>query len=301
MNAAVLVIGFNRPEHLIRVLERVREADPPRVYVAIDGPRNEAERAIVEACRDVARAIRWAPTELRLRESNLGCQEGVIDAVSWLLTKEPEGIVVEDDSVPDLSFFRFCDDLLTRYRDDRHVLAISGESRVPEHISSSDSSYRFTYMGPAGAWATWHDRWTAFAHNRRDVNPHKMYRGLAKTRHDAFLRRVHWIALSFANRTRVMDSWAYPFMIFGITNQQLTATPNVNLVADHGIGNSARHMQGADPLHQDAGSLEFPLRHPPHVDVDGWAEQWSENNEIGFGAQRLLQHGSNFVRRLAKR
>jgi hypothetical protein len=301
MNAAVLVIGFNRPEHLIRVLERVREADPPRVYVAIDGPRNETEKASVNACRDVAQAIDWAPTELRFRDSNLGCQEGVIDAVSWLLTKEPEGIVVEDDSVPDLSFFRFCDDLLNRYRDDRHVLAVSGESRVPENISSSDSSYRFTYMGPAGAWATWRDRWTEFAYHRRDVNLHRTYRGLAKTRHDAFLRRAHWIALSIANRTRVMDSWAYPFMIFGITKHQLTATPNVNLVADHGIGGDARHMQGADPLQQDAGSLTFPLQHPPRVEVDERAEQWSEIHEIGFGAQRLLKHGSNFVRRLVKR
>lgn len=301
MNAAVLVIGFNRPEHLIRVLERVREADPPRVYIAIDGPRSEAERAIVDACRDVARAIRWAPTELRLRDSNLGCQEGVIDAVSWLLTKEPEGIVVEDDSVPDLSFFRFCDDLLNRYRDDRHVLAISGESRVPAHIAPSDASYRFTYMGPAGAWATWRDRWTAFASSRLDVTARHTYRGLAATRHAPFLRRAHWIALSFANRTRVMDSWAYPFMIFGITRHQLTATPNVNLVADQGIGIDARHMQGADPLQQDAGSLTFPLRPPPLIEVDERAEQWSENHEIGFGAQRLLQHGSNFVRRLMKR
>jgi hypothetical protein len=301
MNAAVLVIGFNRPEHLIRVLERVREADPPRVYIAIDGPRNETERASVDACRDVARAIHWAPTELRFQESNLGCQEGVIDAVSWLLTKEPEGIVVEDDSVPDFSFFRFCDDLLNRYRDDRHVLAISGESRVPNHVVPSDTSYRFTYMGPAGAWATWSDRWTEFAKHRLDANPCRTYRGLAKTRHNAFLRRAHWIALSFANRTRVMDSWAYPFMIFGIANHQLTATPNVNVVADHGIGSEARHMQSEDPLHQNAQPLAFPLRHPPLVELDERAEQWSEDHEIGFGAQRLLQHGSNFVRRLAKR
>ena len=298
MNTAVLVIGFNRPEHLERVLERVREAAPPRVYVAIDGPRNDAEARNVDACRDVARKIHWAPTDLRLRDVNLGCQRGVIDAVTWMLSKEPAGIIVEDDSVPDLSFFHFCDELLERYRDDGRVLAISGESRVPRQIAPSDTSYRFTYMGPAGAWATWRDRWSAFTANRIDASARQTYGGLAATRHGECLRRAHWVALSFANRTRVMDSWAYPFMISGIANGQATATPNVNLVADHGIGGDARHMQDADPLHQDAGSLVLPLRHPTRVEVDERSERWSEDHEIGFGAERLLRHGSTFVRRL---
>jgi hypothetical protein len=301
VNTAVLVIGFNRPEHLERVLERVREAQPPRVYVAIDGPRNEAEAGSVDACRDVARKIDWAPTELRLRDTNLGCQRGVIDAVSWMLSREPEGIVVEDDSVPDLSFFRFCDEMLERYRDHGRILAISGESRVPTQVAPTDASYRFTYMGPAGAWATWRDRWNAFTTNRLDMSTRQTYSGLAATHHGEFLRRTHWAALAFANRTRVMDSWAYPFMISGIANGQMTVTPNVNLVADHGIGRDARHMQDADPLRQDAGSLPFPLRHPNQVEIDGRSEHWSEENEVGFGAERLLRHGSSFVRRLVGR
>ena len=301
MNTAVLIIGFNRPEHLERVLARLREAEPPRVYIAIDGPRTEKESRNVDACRNVARSIRWAPTKLRFRDANLGCQKGVIDAVTWMLSEEPAGIIVEDDSVPDLSFFRFCDELLERYRDDHRVLAISGESRVPKQVAPSDASYRFTYMGPAGAWATWHDRWGAFTENRIDTSARRTYCALAATRHGEFLRRAHWLALSLANRTKAMDSWAYPFMLHGMASNQLTATPNVNLVVDHGVGAEASHMKTMDPLNQDPGELAFPMKHPSVVCVDGVAEKWSEVNEVGFGAGRLLRHGSIFVKRLAKR
>jgi hypothetical protein len=301
LKSPVLVIGFTRPEHLARVLDRVREAAPPRVYVAIDGPRSSAEAPAVLACQNVARGVDWAETELRFRASNLGCQDGVIDAVSWMLSRESEGVVVEDDSIPSHSFFPFCDELLERFRGDDRVLAVSGESRVPSQFLSGDCSYRFTYMGAAGAWATWSDRWRKFVSTRVDKNALRTFRGLKATRHHATLQQAHWAALSLANRTRVMDSWAYPFMLHGMTQQKLTATPNVNLVADHGMGVQASHMQSVDPLNQAAGDLTFPLQHPSLVAVDEVAERWSEANEVGFGAGKMLRNGSIFVKRLVQR
>ena len=175
----VLVIGFNRPQRLVGVLDRIRESGPPRVYVAIDGPRFREESEAVSQCLDIARSIDWAPVQVRERTRNLGCRNAVIDAVTWLFEQEHEGIIVEDDSVPSASFFPFCDELLHRYRETSSVLAITGESRVPEALTQPSLSYRFSYMGPAGAWATWADRWHDFIGRRTDRSLKATFRTLS--------------------------------------------------------------------------------------------------------------------------
>ena len=298
MRSAVLVVGFNRPHHLLDVLERIREAAPARLYIAIDGARSDLDLNAVNACHEVARGVDWAPTLLRLRDENLGCQRGVIDAVTWMLGNEPDGVVVEDDTLPSFSFFPFCDELLERFRDDLRVLAVSGESRLPPEYAPRSDSYRFTYMGPAGAWATWRDRWDAFLARRIDRSLFATFRALHSTRHSAVERRAHWAALMLANRTRAMDSWAYPFMLEGIVSERLTATPNVNLVADHGMGVAATHMSSVDERQQPSGEVSFPLMHPTSVAVDEVAESWSEEHEIGFGASSLFRNAVALARRL---
>ncbi len=302
MNSAVLIIGFNRPERLTALINRLRDAAPPRVYLAIDGPRNNSDAPRVLAAQNTVAAIDWTDQVFtRFRTTNLGCQHGVIDAVTWFLDAEPEGIIVEDDAVPDLSFFPFCDELLERYRGNERVLAIAGESRVPRTITPTEDAYRFSYMGPAGAWATWTAQWHSFLRNRTDNSPLATFAALAHTDHSNLLRRTHWSALMLANKTRVMDSWAYPFMLYGIANHRLTATPNTNLVADHGIGEDARHMRDGDPLAQPAGSLTWPLSHPPRIAVDTASEQWSNDHEAGAAPRQLAKNALTFVRRSLRR
>ena len=69
----VLVMAFNRPDHLAVLLNRLREVQPQRLYVAIDGARadrpDEAER--VQACRDLVGTI----DHMRVgHDEAIGCQ-----------------------------------------------------------------------------------------------------------------------------------------------------------------------------------------------------------------------------------
>jgi hypothetical protein len=301
MNSPVLIIGFNRPDHLARIIETVRKQAPERLYIAIDGPRHDLDIAAVRSCQELAEEIVWTETHTRFRTRNLGCQRGVIDAVSWMFEHETEGIILEDDSVPTSSFFPFCDELLARYRTEQKVLAISGENRVPSEFITGDGSYRFTYMGAAGSWATWQDRWASFDESRIDQDIVATFRGLARSQQNTVLQRCHWSALMLANRTRAMDSWAYPFMINGLATRRLTATPNCNLVEDHGVGGDARHMQSADPLRQSANEISFPLIHPQTTAINVSAENWSEQYEVSVSPTSLISKTLKFCWRLARR
>ena len=302
METPILIIGFNRPDRLRAVLAAVAEAAPSRVYIAVDGPRSPADLAMVAATREAAEEVEWpAEKHLRLRDRNLGCRLGVIDAVSWFLRAEPAGMIIEDDSIPDPTFYAFAEDLLRRYRARREVLSIAGENRVPPAFIDSDWSYRFSFMGPAGAWATWRDRWFGFVDTRIDASLVQTTRALRASGNATALQTAHWTAMMLANRTAAVDSWAYPFMVHGIANGMLTATPNRNLVRDTGVGSEARHMSESDPLAQPISPLMFPLSHPRFVALDRRAEAWSNAHEVGATAAGLAGNGLRLGRRVIRR
>ena len=104
----LLIIGFNRPDHMRVLIERLREIEPRNIYVAIDGPRSDRpdEREMVERCRNLVDEIDWeAEVETLFQEDNLGCGLGVSTAIAWFFDHEERGIILEDDIIPDPSFF----------------------------------------------------------------------------------------------------------------------------------------------------------------------------------------------------
>src|SRR5262249_28027120 len=143
----VLFLVFNRPETTARVMEAIRAVCPKRLYVAADGPRKgksgEADRC-AEA-RRIATRVDW-PCQVRtlFREGNLGCRDAVSGAITWFFECESEGIILEDDCLPSIDFFRYCAELLERYRDDERVMAICG-SAYADVPSDYPSSYYFSY------------------------------------------------------------------------------------------------------------------------------------------------------------
>ncbi len=288
----VLIIAFRRPDRLAEVLERVRESGPHRIYIAVDGPRHDADRNGVLATRDLARQVDWADSlHLRFRDTNLGCREGVIDAITWFFHSEHRGIIIEDDSMPSLSFFPYASELLAQYSSDDRVLAITGENLTEIPTDSGTASYRFCQGGPCSAWATWRTRWEPFATNRPDKTPVRLLARLLRTPGQHAAQAAYWTALMLANRTRAMDSWSYAFMIYGILTHRVTATPNKNLVEDRGIGGAASHMGAAPANVWGVDELEFPLIAPasitPNSDLEPWSYKASADiswRDIGHGA-----------------
>ena len=115
----VLLIAFNRPDVTSKVFEAIRRAAPQCLYVAIDGPRPgyPEDRGKVDEVQRIVAAVDWDCTVRTLfQKTNLGCRRGVNAAISWFFENEEMGIILEDDCVPDQTFFRFCEELLEYYR-----------------------------------------------------------------------------------------------------------------------------------------------------------------------------------------
>lgn len=269
IDIAVLFICFNRIGPSEQVFEAIRKVRPSRLYFACDGPRSEEERPRCEEVRALVDRVDW-PCQLRTRfnERNMGLRLGVSSAINWFFEHEPEGIVLEDDTLPVPSFFGYCKELLERYREDERIWVIMGNDLMDEWEGERDGSYWFSchgYGAPWG-WASWRRVWRHY-----DVTmaqwPDLKGSTLLK---DFFLSRVeehdvhHIFDEVHAGR---MNAWSYQLDITRIIGHGLNILPNTNLIRNIGFGmDSTNTMDLADPRNKDtARDIDLPLAHPRFI------------------------------------
>ena len=244
--APVLFLVFNRPEPTRRVFDAIRAARPSRLYVAADGPRTarEGEHKLCAQVRSIATAVDW-PCHLRtfFRDENAGCAMGVSTAISWFFNNEPEGIILEDDCLPDESFFSFCTDQLHRWRDDHRVGQICGFNLIPEH-SPKDADYFASHFGWSWGWASWRRAWQSYDITMKTWQVFKQ-------------KRLHNQHPFYRERIRLFDetadfgwnaSWDYQWHYALASQGQLSLIPAANLISNIGFTSEATHTFTADPL-----------------------------------------------------
>ena len=124
----VLFLIFNRPDTTRQVFNEIRKAQPAQLFVAADGPRKDRDSdfELCKKTREIVRQVDWdCEVFTRFQEENLGCKRAVSSAIDWFFSNVEEGIILEDDCVPDQSFFPFCQELLEKYRHDERIMMIS--------------------------------------------------------------------------------------------------------------------------------------------------------------------------------
>ncbi len=243
----VLFLIFNRPDTTAQVFEAIRQAKPPRLYVAADGPRKgrAGEVGRVAKAREIALAVDW-PCEVRtlFREVNLGCKCAVSTAITWFFTQEEQGIILEDDCLPHPDFFLFCQVLLDRYADDEQVSAITGNN-FQNGQRYGDSSYYFSKYNHCWGWASWRRAWHCY---QGDLPFWPQWRESDAWRQHApcKIERRYWTKIFDRVWAGQIDSWAYPWTASLWYLGGLTATPNVNLVTNIGFGHDSTHTSSTD-------------------------------------------------------
>lgn len=307
LETPVVIFAFNRPEVARQTLAAVRAVRPTRLFLIADGPREGRpdDPLLVAATREVLDAVDW-PCEVTRRHStvNLGCEASIETGLDYVFSEVAEAMVIEDDCVADPSFFRFAQELLSRYRDDRRVWQISGNNfGVPERLFEG-SSYRFTAWGSVLGWATWADRWqTHRANFTRDHHPAHDPRGSSPVRtrparpDTAGLvtpsGRRHF-ADAATSQDVIIHGWDKHWYLTMMTEGGLTITPRRNLVEHIGWGAGATHGTSERSDHP-AREIDFPLEHPTEVAVDVELER-----ELELVLSRVGGRTARALRRLVR-
>lgn len=276
----VLFLVFNRPDLARRVFARIREARPARLFIAADGPR-PGRPDDVEACREsrlLAERVDW-PCEVStlFRETNLGCRAAVSSAISWFFERVEAGIVLEDDCLPDPSFFPFCSELLARYRDDARVTSIGGDCFFPGGAAAG-YSYSFSAYAHIWGWATWRRAWKLYDPGLEAVDKSRAEQWLAPWLGSA-AAGDYWASILRRYAAGEIDTWDYPWLFSCWRQRGMSIAPAVNLVSNIGFDSRGAHAGGGTstaagrPLER----MEFPLRHPPEVVRDAALEKKTES------------------------
>lgn len=274
----VLVMAFNRPDHLATLLNRLREVNAQRIYVAIDGPRPDRpeEAAAVTACRQLAAGIDWASeVYTHFREDNLGCGRGVTDNITWFFSQVSGGIILEDDVIPVPDFFPFCTELLERYRDDPRVFAISGANHVPrDALTWPDAPYRFSEFTHVWGWATWRRSWVHHEFDCSNWRKRVPFHQLLARNNYSLRKALYWATNWELTARGEVDTWDYQVTVASMEQNAFAITSNVNLVENIGFGENATHTFSGDSGLMPTGTLNFPLAHVP-MELDRRAAHWT--------------------------
>lgn len=281
LQTPVLFLVFNRPKATQAVLNEIRAAKPQRLYVAADGPRLDKQEELpkVEQVREVIQnGVDWSCEVVSLiREQNLGCRQAVSSAIDWFFEHEEEGIILEDDCLPDLTFFRYCEELLGKYRSDSRIMMVSGNS-FQTGSKRTDYSYYFSRYTHIWGWATWRRAWRLYDESMQ-IWPELQEGAWLKDmfRGDEYAV-AYWEKIFNAVKEGKIDTWDYQWMLTNWSQNGLSIIPNRNLVSNIGFGTEATHTRtkGAQLANLPTEPMVFPLKHPPFVIRDSIADEFTE-------------------------
>lgn len=280
-NVPVLFLVFNRPQLALRVFAAIRQARPAQLFIAADGPREgqSREEELCQAARAVVQRVDWpCKVNTRFQDENLGCKTAVSSAIDWFFQHVEAGIILEEDCLPSVSFFKFCAELLDHWHDDERVMQISGSNFLLGYrTAGSEGSYYFSRLNDVWGWATWRRAWRHFD---LTMSHYPLWRESDRLKDylpDASMRDwlMRYFEQAYGRVGQRSGDWSSLWQ-FAIASQNgLTAVPRVNLVANIGIGESATNTRGEEwAVYGSVGVHEISeIRHPAIVLPDSAADE----------------------------
>ncbi|GAB3961644.1 hemolytic protein HlpA [Spirosoma harenae] len=270
-SAPVLFIIFNKIEETKKVFQAIREYRPEKLFIASDGPRHDIpeEKKKCELIRAwVLQQIDWPCTVKTLfRQENVGCGKGPSLAIDWFFEHVSEGIILEDDCLPNKSFFDFCNALLVKYRDNHSISAISGNNFQTTQPMFLEEDYYFSVFPSSWGWATWKRAWTGFdfkLDSWDSVNQRELLQFLFPDKKFALWWQKKF---NYLYREQPQDMWDFQFHYHSMKHKRLAIIPKANLVSNIGHGENGTHFQNPDNsiANLPTYNLELPLRHPDRI------------------------------------
>lgn len=294
-NVPILFLIFARPDTTKQVFEKIRLIQPRKLYIAADAPRNgipdEANRC--KETRLIVNQVDW-PCEIKTlyRDQNLGCKLAVSSAITWFFEHEEYGVILEDDCLPNLSFFPFCEELLIKYKDDDRIGHIGGNNFF-HGIVNDHLSYDFCSFSHIWGWASWRRVWQNY-----DVNFSYWEEALKdKYKMNSLFNNV-WEKIYFSSfisdtlkGDRGINTWDVQYLFMLRVQNQLSIYPKVNLVTNIGLNdpNATHTTKKSRKSYILSEQIELPLHHPMYVLSNRLIDKTTVRKNF-FSYKRLLRY-----------
>ena len=268
---------FNRPIETARAFATIREARPTQLFVIADGPRNEADVPLCEAARAVIN-VDW-PCELHTNysEKNLGCGQRPSTGITWMFEHVERAIILEDDCIPDQSFFRYAGELLEKYESDERVMHIAG------------SSFASFLPNAFGCWATWRRAWKYYDYYVTTWPALRDSGALINLFHNRGGYEKFALAWDKYYAREITDSWDGQWSFACMSRGAISLTPKVNLVKNIGYNERGTHTKEENQqARMPVRAMPFPLIHPATLVINREADNYMLR--FHYGIDRKLRY-----------
>ena len=264
----VAFVVFNRPSTTKTVFQEIAKIKPKDLYIIADGARNADEEKRCMEVRDIVSQIDWeCNVHKNYADVNLGCRERLNSGLSWVFENCEKAIILEDDCLPDLSFFPYCKELLEKYENDSRVMLISGD-KISRKLTSGADSYYFSAFNHIWGWASWRRVWKVHDTGMKEWNGIDREQFLDKILLHKTVAIKYWKSILQNVYIGKINTWDYQLQFTCWKHNGLTIIPEVNLVTNIGIldehaTHPSNESHGFDTVRC---SIPLPLRHPALVE-----------------------------------
>lgn len=261
-NVPILITAYNRYENFKKLLTSIKFYKA-KIYISIDGPKNDFDKDQQNKIINLIKKNRKNHIiKYRILDENLGCQKATFSSLDWFFYQEKKGIILEDDNLPSVSFFKFCNDLLTRYSKDKKIFSISGYNPFKKVDIHSD--YIFSKHFMSWGWATWRDRWLTA---KKSITKNKWKKLLKSQQWNLYLdddiKKRYFIRIYNLILSKKIDSWSFLWLLFGVSNDLKFILPKYNLVKNTGTQTNGANYTPSNFEHANLKTFQLSIKHHP--------------------------------------
>lgn len=282
IDVPVFLMFFVRPNELTLTFNAIKKARPSTLILVSDGPRltHVNDKELNEKCKQIVSEIDWECTVYqKYSDINQGMFVTAYESFKWAFEKVDKFIFLEDDVVPNNSFFKFCETLLEKYKNDLRVHTICGMNHN-EVYTKPTADYFFSKAGSIWGFAIWKRTFESFEYNLAFNDDEYAKNLLIKSYPKNFQKKIKQEIESkrklFLEKNKMGDFELVNGASFFLQNG-LMIVPTKNLISCHGISENAEHNVNNPKktpkairrlFNMKTYEMQFPLQHPKYVIAD---------------------------------
>lgn len=258
----VVFFVFKRPKTTYDFLSRMHKAGIKKIYVFADGPRSDQEKVLTSQVKAEINRFKksHSGTTLitRYAPHNIGLRQNIITGLNAVFKKEKAAIIIEDDCVVSVDFFRFTQAMLTKYHSVAKVMSINGMSVGGNY---QGYSYSFTKYPQCWGWATWKRAWDLYNPTMPSFNK-KSWKVLAYSLSLSPILKSYFELMFNLVKKGQINTWDFQWTYAHFVNQGLAISPSTNLVSNIGFDSAATNTKTKTSVAAlKAGELPTQLKH----------------------------------------
>jgi len=269
MKTPIIFIIFNRPSTTQKVFDSIRDIRPEKLYIIADGPRTNKpdDPTLCQQCRKIVDQIDWPCKLIKdFSNTNQGCKNRISSGLTRAFKIFDYAIILEDDCLPNHSFFKFCEDMLEKYKNNKQIMSITGNNFLFKKQNIIQNSYYFSQYPNIWGWATWKRAWKLYDKEMKDWPKIKKQNVFNKT----------WINVFNKAYQQKIDTWDIQWTYSNLINKGLTVVPEKNMVSNIGFSPKATHTHFHTIVaNMPTEELNFPLKHPIRIIPNYIADKYS--------------------------